>query len=412
MSSFLDHPIINLSPSFVLIIPQLVCRMRKDAEEKGLPPIYRGKWASASKEEVDAMFATGAQCCYRFRVPPALDVTIQDTVRGEVTWNTDTLGDFVLLRSNGLPVYNFCVAIDDCLMGITHVIRAEEHLPNTLRQVLIYDALKFPRPSFAHVSLILAADKSKLSKRHGATSVGEFEVQGFLPQAMNNFLALLGWNDGTEQEIFSINELAERFNLERITKSPAVFDKVKLSWMNQQHLKALDEGQVLAMIAKRAVEQGIVKSPDSAFVINAARLIRGNIELISDSDEQLQLLFSYPLDETLASEEAKPFVEDNLKEVAGAILAGADSGELIKAAQGGHDTFKAWINGVGKAQKRKGKKLFMPMRILLTGRMQGADVGEQLEVLYSQGADEVPSEFGYVSIQARVEKLRQWAANV
>lgn len=149
------------------------------------------------------MLATGVKPVYRFRVPEHRLVTINDKIRGEVTWNTDAVGDFVLVRSNGLPVYNFCVSVDDSLMGITHVLRAEEHLPNTLRQVLVYEALGYPQPEFAHMSLILAPDRSKLSKRHGATSVGDFREQGYLPQAMVNYLSLLGWNDGSEKEIYT-----------------------------------------------------------------------------------------------------------------------------------------------------------------------------------------------------------------
>lgn len=150
-----------------------------------------------------------------------------------MSWSTDTLGDFIILRSNGVPVYNFCVAVDDALMRITHVLRAEEHLTNTLKQVLLFRALGFEEPRFAHLSLILAPDRSKLSKRHGATSVGEFAAKGYLPSALCNFLALLGWNDGTERELFTdADELGQVFTLERITKSPAVFDTVKLSWMN------------------------------------------------------------------------------------------------------------------------------------------------------------------------------------
>lgn len=204
--------------------------MKKDAEAKKLPPVYRGKWATASEEEVDAMRASGAPCCYRFRVPPGQEVAIDDIVRGRVAWNTDTLGDFVILRSNGLPVYNFCVAVDDALMGITHVLRAEEHLPNTLRQVLIYDALGFDAPSFGHMSLILAPDKSKLSKRHGATSVGEFRQQGFLAPAMVNYLSLLGWNDGTEREIYSAEDLQGAFTLERITKVRRKLEVDVMGW--------------------------------------------------------------------------------------------------------------------------------------------------------------------------------------
>lgn len=150
-----------------------------------------------------------------------------------MSWNTDTLGDFIILRSNGMPVYNFCVAVDDALMGITHVLRAEEHLPNALKQVVLFRALGFREPRFAHLSLILAPDRTKLSKRHGATSVGDFAQRGYLAAALRNFLALLGWNDGSTRELFEdATELADAFSLDRVTRSPAVFDVVKLNWMN------------------------------------------------------------------------------------------------------------------------------------------------------------------------------------
>jgi glutamyl-tRNA synthetase len=138
----------------------------------------------------------------------------------------------VVLRSNGQPVYNFCVAVDDATMHISHVIRAEEHLPNTLRQALIYNALGFPMPQFGHVSLILAPDRSKLSKRHGATSVGQFREMGFLAPAMVNYLALLGWNDGTEDEIFTVDQIIQKFSIDRVTKSGAIFDQTKLQWVS------------------------------------------------------------------------------------------------------------------------------------------------------------------------------------
>merc|ERR1719379_1986843 len=175
------------------------------------------------------MLDKGVPHTYRFRVPEGERVEIDDMVRGKVGWDTDTLGDFVLMRSNGMPVYNFCVVVDDALMGITHVLRAEEHLANTLRQALIYDALKRPRPTFAHISLILAPDKSKLSKRHGATSVGQFKELGYLPETLINYLSLLGWSDGTDQEIYTKDELVEKFDVGRVVKPPAVFIHVILT---------------------------------------------------------------------------------------------------------------------------------------------------------------------------------------
>eukprot|EP00200_Dunaliella_tertiolecta_P004934 CAMPEP_0202349704 /NCGR_PEP_ID=MMETSP1126-20121109/7085_1 /ASSEMBLY_ACC=CAM_ASM_000457 /TAXON_ID=3047 /ORGANISM="Dunaliella tertiolecta, Strain CCMP1320" /LENGTH=553 /DNA_ID=CAMNT_0048941559 /DNA_START=58 /DNA_END=1716 /DNA_ORIENTATION=+ len=381
--------------------------MKKEAEEKKLPPIYRGKWATASKEEVEAMKATGAPFCYRFRVPKNKEITIKDTIRGDVTWNTDTLGDFVLLRSNGLPVYNFCVAIDDCLMQISHVIRAEEHLPNTLRQVLIYDALGFPRPVFSHVSLILAPDKSKLSKRHGATSVGEFANQGYLAPAMINFLSLLGWNDGTEQEIYQPDEIASKFSLDRITKSAAVFDKTKLSWMNGQHIKMLPEEQLKSLVEESLLASKTVGKKGTPFMEMAVKMAARDLEVLSEAPKELCTLLEYPLEQTLASPEAQPFLEDNMKEIVEAVLAAHDSGELKAAISTGHDGFKAWLNTVGKAQKRKGKRLFMPMRIVFTGRMQGPEVGEQLQLLALEDGD-VCEGVQYTSLPARMEALRAW----
>lgn len=381
--------------------------MKKEAEEAKLPPIYRGKWASASKEEVEDAMASGKPYCYRFRVPKGETVTINDSVRGEVTWNTDTLGDFVILRSNGLPVYNFCVAIDDALMKITHVLRAEEHLPNTLRQLLIYRALGLPEPTFGHVSLILAPDKSKLSKRHGATSVGEFREQGYLAPAMVNFLSLLGWNDGTEQEVFTLDELLEKFSLDRITKSAAVFDKVKLSWMNGQHLRAMPQEEVAAMLGECWVNAGILTKESSPFVTEAARIVQSSLEKLNDGEDELRNLLGYPLLETLSSEAAQPFIEDGFGEVASAVVSAYESGELNEALQDGAAGFKKWIKALGKSLDRKGKRLFMPARIALTGRMQGPDVGELLELLSLENGD-VADKSIYIPLTERMAMLKAW----
>ena len=183
--------------------------MKKKQEEAGIPPRYDGTWRDASEDEVQKKLEEGAEFTVRFKVPANTRVVIDDAVRGIVSWDAEqTVGDFILLRSSGVPVYNFCVAVDDAMMGITTVIRAEEHLTNTLRQCLVLDALGVPRPKYAHSSLILGQDKQKLSKRHGATSCTQFKKDGFLPDAMINYLALLGWNDGTGNEIYTPEDLA------------------------------------------------------------------------------------------------------------------------------------------------------------------------------------------------------------
>ena len=189
-------------------------QMKERQEAEGIPPRYDGTWRDADPELVQKKLDEGAEFTVRFKVPQGARVVIDDAVRGTVSWDAEsTVGDFILLRSSGVPVYNFCVAVDDATMGISTVIRAEEHLTNTLRQGLILDALGAPRPRYAHCSLILGEDKQKLSKRHGATSCNQFQLDGFLPDAMINYLALLGWNDGTDNEIFTRDELIEAFDV-------------------------------------------------------------------------------------------------------------------------------------------------------------------------------------------------------
>eukprot|EP00242_Pyramimonas_sp_CCMP2087_P002912 CAMPEP_0198230630 /NCGR_PEP_ID=MMETSP1445-20131203/114764_1 /TAXON_ID=36898 /ORGANISM="Pyramimonas sp., Strain CCMP2087" /LENGTH=581 /DNA_ID=CAMNT_0043911187 /DNA_START=416 /DNA_END=2161 /DNA_ORIENTATION=- len=381
--------------------------MKAEQEEDKLPPKYAGKWNTASAGEVKEMMDKGVPYVYRFRVPVNEIITIDDLVRGEVSWNTDTLGDFVLIRSNGMPVYNFCVAIDDATMKITHVLRAEEHLPNTLRQMLVYKALGFDIPRFGHMSLILAPDKSKLSKRHGASSVGDFKDEGYLAPAMINYLSLLGWNDGTEQEIYSADDLKEIFSLERITKSAGVFDKVKLSWMNGQHLKAMPEEEQTAMIGLELFKAGVLKSADSAAAAEAMiALVRDSLELVVGVDEKVKPILGYPLRETMASGDADKVLADNFGEIVAAVLAAHASGDLAAAVA--DDTVKKWIMAQGKAMTRKGKGLFMPMRIALTGRMQGPEVPAVLSMLVTVEG-EVAEGAGFANLDARMAELKAWA---
>eukprot|EP00240_Pyramimonas_obovata_P000457 CAMPEP_0118934974 /NCGR_PEP_ID=MMETSP1169-20130426/14622_1 /TAXON_ID=36882 /ORGANISM="Pyramimonas obovata, Strain CCMP722" /LENGTH=589 /DNA_ID=CAMNT_0006877941 /DNA_START=70 /DNA_END=1839 /DNA_ORIENTATION=+ len=380
--------------------------MKAEQEAKKLPPKYAGKWATASAEEVQEMMDKGVPYVYRFRVPANELITIQDLVRGDVTWNTDTLGDFVLIRSNGFPVYNFCVAIDDATMGITHVLRAEEHLPNTLRQMLVYKALGFKIPQFGHMSLILAPDRSKLSKRHGASSVGDFKDEGYLAPAMVNYLSLLGWNDGTEQEIYTAEELCSIFSIERITKSAGVFDKVKLSWMNGQHLRALPVEEQVQMIGAHLEACGVLKAADSKVAAPMIALVMDSLELVVDAEKQVRPMLGYPLRETMASGKADKVLEDNFAEIVNAVLTDYESGELATAIA--EDKLKGWFKAQGKAMGRKGKGLFMPLRIALTGRMQGPEVPAVMSML-ATAEGEVAEEGLLVNLDARMAELKAWA---
>ncbi|KAL2479193.1 Glutamate--tRNA ligase [Forsythia ovata] len=383
-------------------------KMKEIAKLKQLPPIYTGKWVSATDDEVEEELAKGTPCTYRFRVPKEGNLKIDDLIRGEVSWNLDTLGDFVIMRSNGQPVYNFCVTVDDATMAISHVIRAEEHLPNTLRQALIYKALGLTMPCFAHVSLILAPDRSKLSKRHGATSVGQFREMGFLPQAMVNYLALLGWGDGTENEFFTLDQLVEKFTIERVNKSGAVFDSAKFRWMNGQHLRSLPSEDLTKLIGEQWKSTGILTESEGSFIEEAVQLLKDGIELITDADTALSNLLSYPLHATLASPEGKPVLEDQLSEVVANLLAAYDSGELNCALEEGHTGWQKWVKSFGRSLKRKGKSLFMPLRVLLTGKLHGPDMGAGVLLLYRAGSSGVIApQAGFVTLDERFKILRE-----
>ncbi|XP_072971772.1 glutamate--tRNA ligase, chloroplastic/mitochondrial isoform X1 [Typha angustifolia] len=389
-------------------------QMKETAKQMQLPPIYTGKWATASDREVEEELAKGTPYTYRFRVPKEGSLKISDLIRGEVSWGLDTLGDFVIMRSNGQPVYNFCVTVDDATMHISHVIRAEEHLPNTLRQALIYKALGFAMPSFAHVSLILAPDRSKLSKRHGATSVGQFREMGYLPQAMVNYLALLGWGDGTENEFFTIDQLVEKFSISRVNKSGAIFDSTKLRWMNGQHLRSLPSEELIKIFGDRWKCAGILLETEGTFVEEATELLKDGIDLITEADMALSNLLSYPLHSTLNSVEGKPVVQDKLSEVAASLISAYDSGELHGALEEGHAGWQKWVKGFGKALKRKGKSLFMPLRVLLTGKLHGPDMGGSIHLIHKAGglSGAVNPQSGFIPLEERIKILREvdWEA--
>ncbi|GKV02754.1 hypothetical protein SLEP1_g15149 [Rubroshorea leprosula] len=383
-------------------------KMKEIAKIKQLPPVYTGKWATASDEEVQEELDKGTPYTYRFRVPKEGRLMINDLIRGEVSWNLNTLGDFVIMRSNGQPVYNFCVTVDDATMAISHVIRAEEHLPNTLRQALIYKALGLPMPSFAHVSLILAPDRSKLSKRHGATSVGQFREMGYLPQAMVNYLALLGWGDGTENEFFTVEQLVEKFSIDRVNKHGAIFDSTKLRWMNGQHLRALPFEKLTKLIGEHWKSNGVLTESEGPFIDEAVQLLADGIDLVTDSDNELSKLLSYPLLDTLMSSEGKCIVEDKLSEVSASLLAAYDSGELLGALEEGSACWQKWVKSFGKTLKRKGKSLFLPLRVLLTGKLHGPDMGSSVLLLHKAGTcGIIAPQVGFVTLKERFEMLRQ-----
>jgi glutamyl-tRNA synthetase len=327
---------------------------RKQAEAEGRPPHYDLKcWYARAGGDTGTPFAV------RFHVPEDGDVTIQDLIRGEVSWKKESLGDFIIVRSDGLPVYNFCVVVDDHDMAITHVIRAEEHLTNTHRQVLIYRAFGWDVPQFAHVSLILAHDRTKLSKRHGATSVSQFAADGFLPDAMFNYLTLLGWSSPDGKEVMPRAEIVEKFSLDRVNPAPAVFDSQKLEWLNGQYIHAMSAAELRPFVARFF---------DAPWLEQAIDVVKTSVQRLTQFAAALRFVTEYQapeIDQTFARALAAELRENGTPSDAYA--------------------YHAMVERLKTATGLKGKSLFMPLRLAVTGMDHGPELVKAIPLLRHAG---------------------------
>jgi nondiscriminating glutamyl-tRNA synthetase len=344
---------------------------RKVAEAEGRPPHYDLKcWLSKDRNE-----NAGRPHAVRFHVPDDGDVTIDDLIRGEVTWRKEALGDFIVVRSDGLPTYNFSVVVDDHEMEISHVIRAEEHLTNTHRQVLIYRAMGWPVPAFAHVSLILGPDRSKLSKRHGATSVSQYADQGYLPEAMVNYLTLLGWSSPDGAEVFTREEAIAKFALDRVNPAPAVFDVQKLDWLNGQYIHRMSAQELRPLVAKFF---------DVPWLEAGIEVVKTSVHRLNEFEAALRFVRTWEppaVDRPLAEALAVEFREH-----------GAPRNE---------EGYKAMVERLKTTTGLKGKNLFMPLRLALTGSEHGPELVRAIPLV--QHASEVDP--AVLSPLARVERL-------
>src|SRR4051812_46828043 len=208
---------------------------RQAALAEGRPTRYAGTCRRVTREQADARITMGERPAIRFRIPEGRDVVFTDVVRGDVRFHTEVIGDPIIVRADGTPAYNFAVVVDDALMGVTHVVRGEDHISNTPRQILLYEALGFVPPAFAHLALVMGPDHTPLSKRHGATSVAEFRSRGYLPEALVNYLALIGWSPGNDEELLPMAEMARRFSLEDVGVSAGGVDEEKLGWAKRPY---------------------------------------------------------------------------------------------------------------------------------------------------------------------------------
>lgn len=339
---------------------------RKAQLAASLPPKYAGTCRNMSPADAAVRRANGEPAVVRLRVPEGRDVAFTDVVRGLVTFHTDVIGDPVLVRSDGIPAYNFAVVIDDEEMKVTHVIRGEDHISNTPRQILLYEAFGYTPPAFAHLSLVMGPDHAPLSKRHGATSVREFREKGYLPEALVNYLALIGWSPGQNEELLPADELARRFRLENVAHSAGVFDEDKLAWANRHYLKlcAPDRLAELAEPHLRVRGQivGALSDAGRAWLEHVLPGMAASVDRLPQLADRLEAVFLEP---------GAPLEnEPGLPEVAAALAAElADGLRLVDK-----DTFRALAGRVKDRTGLKGKGLFHPIRVILTGAAEGPEL--------------------------------------
>lgn len=355
---------------------------RQAAEQRGEPPHYDRTCARLSPLDAERKRSEGSPHVVRFIVsrdpadPARGDVTIQDLIRGEISWRAESLGDFIILRSDGMPTYNFCVVVDDHEMAISHVIRAEEHLTNTHRQVLIYRAMEWVEPSFAHVSLILGEDRTKLSKRHGATSVAAFAAAGYLPEAMVNFLALLGWSMPGGAEQFTSDEAIRAFALDRVNAAPAVFDETKLRWLNGQYIHQLDAAALAEKAEPFMRAEGYVTGASPQFMEAAARVAATSMNTLADVTAAVRFVFHWDVAELMADPERAQVIDE-----AGAGFLEALHQMLVEGSPATADELRAFNESLKQRTGRKGKALFMPLRVALTGELHGPELAGAIPLL-------------------------------
>ena len=393
---------------------------RERAAREHLQPIYSGKCRSLDPADADRRRAAGEPCAIRLRIPEH-PIRFHDMVHGDVEFSNEVVSDPIILRSSGMPVYNYVVVIDDALMEITHVIRGDDHLSNTPKQVALYEALGWPVPQFAHLSTILGDDRERLSKRHGATSIANFRDMGVLPEALRNYLALLGWApSGGTREIFSLPELVKEFSLERVTPSPAVFDREKLYWLNRHYIKASSPERIekLALpyytqtmakdLAGKAAGEAVTEdawAPDAVrWLASVTRLLAPYVDRLEQLPDKAAFIFHYDAKAAIAAPANAevlrwPQTDAVLARFTVKVLEDEDAreGRLTP------EQFKKMVQEVNAETGAKGKELFHPIRMAVTGSHSGPDFDKVIPILEEGSHLALPSHV--LSVHERVEQF-------
>lgn len=355
---------------------------RKKAVEKGDIPRYSGRCRHLTKEQEEEYIKQGRKPVIRFIVPDDEVIEFEDMIKGRIEIKSDTLGgDMVIVKSDGMPTYNFAVVIDDTLMKITHVIRGEDHIYNTPKQILIYKALGFNHPKFAHAPLILGPDRTKLSKRHGNTYIGQYRDMGYLPEAMFNFLSLLSWSPEDNVELMSKSEIIAKFDFNRIHSSNPVFDIEKLNWMNQQYIQKSSIERIVDLSIPYFKKAGYIDEIDDVmynWLKGVVSLYKDGLQYVEQILERSKMFFTDHVeynpearDVAFGFEGSKKVLEELKKEM-----------EVIVDLS--EESTKDMLKSLQKKTGIKGKEFFMPVRVAITGENHGPEMIKIIPLLGKQ----------------------------
>ncbi|HOJ25878.1 MAG TPA: glutamate--tRNA ligase [Candidatus Saccharicenans sp.] len=358
-------------------------RQREEALAQGRSPAYSGRCRNIPLEKARRRLESGEQAAIRLKVPEEGLVRFNDLVRGEVEFDLKLIGDPIIVRSNGMPAYNFSVVIDDALMHITHVVRGEDHISNTPRQILLYQAFNWPLPVFAHLSMVMGKDNTRLSKRHGATSIDQFRREGVLPQALCNYLAFLGWSPPEGKEVLTLEELVSLFDLSHVNRAAAIFDYDKLYWLNRQHIKLLPPSKKLELALPYLKEAGLVGATlgpaEEEWLSRVVELLLEGVDKFSDLPQKFSLIFDFQ-PEALAEEAREIISSDSARKVLQALVQ-----KTSDLSDFNYEVFARLTGEIKKETGIKGKELYHPLRVMLTARASGLELDKFIP-LVEEGA--------------------------
>ena len=359
-------------------------RIREQQKNEGLDPKYDGHCRELSQEEIQDKLDKGEDYVIRMKLPENKSITFNDIVRGKVSIHTSDMDDQVLIKADGFPTYHFAVVVDDHMMDITHVIRGEEWLTSTPKHVLLYQMFGWKAPTFVHLPNILNADRKKLSKRQGDVAVEDFRNKGYLPEALVNYIALVGWSPEDNKEIFSMPELIEAFSLERVSKSGGVFDTAKLNWVNSHYIKEADTQRLVDLASKFVIKEKLMSEQEvkanNEWLLLAMDTVKDRLDYLAQFPEEIKSFLNSAMPEL--EDEAKEFMKlEHMMELADELEAKITAADTITL-----DFVSAMFKEIQKEKGIKGKNLFMGTRVIITGQNHGPDIPMVLSLLGKEKA--------------------------